>query len=170
MAKLQFGLGIMGGPMAKRLLEAGHEVALWSYSKGKAKAIGSKACATPRAVAEDSDCVFLCVGNTAMSREVIFGKDGLAAGAKKGIVIADCSTISPKESRQMAEKLLESGIDFLDAPCTGSKAGAGTRSPLWLAVKERSLIACVPGLNQWANNSIIAVIQVRASMPSSLRT
>jgi 3-hydroxyisobutyrate dehydrogenase-like beta-hydroxyacid dehydrogenase len=125
MAKLGFlGLGIMGGPMAKRLLEAGHEVALWSYSKGKAKAIGSKACATPRAVAADSDCVFLCVGNTAMSREVIFGKDGLATGAKKGLVIADCSTISPKESRQMAEKLLESGIDFLDAPCTGSKAGA----------------------------------------------
>src|SRR5258708_4311490 len=125
MAKLGFlGLGIMGGPMAKRLLEAGHEVALWSYSKGKAEALGSKACATPREVAEDSDCVFLCVGDTAMSREVIFGKDGLAAGAKKGLVIADCSTISPRESRQMAEKLLESGIDFLDAPCTGSKAGA----------------------------------------------
>jgi 3-hydroxyisobutyrate dehydrogenase-like beta-hydroxyacid dehydrogenase len=106
-----------------------------------------------------------------MSREVIFGKDGLAAGAKKGLVIADCSTISPKESRQMAEKLLESGIDFLDAPCTGSKAGAenGTLT-FMVGGKERSLIACVPGLNQWANNSIIAVIQVRASMPSSLRT
>ena len=97
MAKLGFlGLGIMGGPMAKRLLGAGHEVALWSYSKGKAEALGGKACATAREVAEESDCVFLCVGDTAMSREVIFGKDGLAAGAKKGLVIADCSTISPK--------------------------------------------------------------------------
>jgi 3-hydroxyisobutyrate dehydrogenase-like beta-hydroxyacid dehydrogenase len=125
MAKLGFlGLGIMGGPMAKRLLAAGHEVALWSYSKGKAEALGGKACATPREVAEHSDCVFLCVGDTVMSREVIFGKDGLAAGAKMGLVIADCSTISPKESRQMAEKLLASGIDLLDAPCTGSKAGA----------------------------------------------
>lgn len=59
-----------------------------------------------------------------MSREVIFGKDGLAAGAKKGLVIADCSTISPKESRQMSKTLSASGIDLLDAPCTGSKAGA----------------------------------------------
>ena len=125
MAKLGFlGLGIMGGPMARRLLQAGHEVALWSYSKGKAEALGGKACATPRETAEASDCVFLCVGDTAMSREVIFGKDGLVAGAKRGLVIADCSTISPKESRQMAEELSALGIDFLDAPCTGSKGGA----------------------------------------------
>jgi len=125
MAKLGFlGLGIMGGPMAKRLLEAGHEVALWSHSEGKTAALAGIGCATPREVAEHSECVFLCVGNTAMSREVIFGKDGLAAGAKEGLVIADCSTISPKESRQMAEKLSASGVDLLDAPCTGSKAGA----------------------------------------------
>ena len=125
MAKLGFlGLGIMGGPMAKRLLQAGHEVALWSYSRGKAEALGGNACATPREVAEASDCVFLCVGDTAMSRKVIFGKDGLSAGARKGLVIADCSTISPKESRQMAEELSALGIDFLDAPCTGSKGGA----------------------------------------------
>ncbi len=125
MAKLGFlGLGIMGGPMAKRLLGAGHEVALWSYTKGKAEAMGGKARATPREVAEHSDCVFLCVGDTAMSHEVIFGESGLAAGAKKGLVIANCSTISPKESRQMAEILSSAGIDYLDAPCTGSKAGA----------------------------------------------
>jgi 3-hydroxyisobutyrate dehydrogenase-like beta-hydroxyacid dehydrogenase len=110
--------------MAKRLLGAGHEVALWSYTKGKAEAMGGKARATPREVAEHSDCVFLCVGDTAMSHEVIFGESGLAAGAKKGLVIANCSTISPKESRQMAEILSSAGIDYLDAPCTGSKAGA----------------------------------------------
>jgi 3-hydroxyisobutyrate dehydrogenase-like beta-hydroxyacid dehydrogenase len=125
MAKLGFlGLGIMGGPMAKRLLGAGHEVALWSHTKGKAEALGGKACATSREVAEHSDCVFLCVGDTAMSHEVIFGESGLAAGAEKGLVIANCSTISPKESRQMAEILASAGIDYLDAPCTGSKAGA----------------------------------------------
>jgi 3-hydroxyisobutyrate dehydrogenase-like beta-hydroxyacid dehydrogenase len=125
MAKPGFlGLGIMGGPMAKRLLGAGHEVALWSHTKGKAEALGGKACATPREVAEQSDCVFLCVGDTAMSHQVIFGENGLATGAKKGLVIANCSTISPKESRQMAEILSSAGIDYLDAPCTGSKAGA----------------------------------------------
>jgi 3-hydroxyisobutyrate dehydrogenase-like beta-hydroxyacid dehydrogenase len=126
MAKLGFlGLGIMGGPMAKNLLKAGHEVALWSYSKGKAEALGGgKVCETPREVAENSDCVFLCVGDTAMSREVIFGEVGLVSGAKKGMVIADCSTVAPSKSKVMAEELAVLGIDFLDAPCTGSKGGA----------------------------------------------
>lgn len=126
MAKLGFlGLGIMGGPMAKNLLKAGHEVALWSHSKGKAESLGGgRACGTPLEVAENSDCVFLCVGDTAMSREVIFGANGLVAGAKKGLVIADCSTIAPSASKAMARDLSEKGIDFLDAPCTGSKGGA----------------------------------------------
>jgi 3-hydroxyisobutyrate dehydrogenase/2-hydroxy-3-oxopropionate reductase len=59
-----------------------------------------------------------------MSREVIIGKYGLTAGENEGLGIPDCSTISPKESRQMAKELSVSGIEFLDAPCTGSKGGA----------------------------------------------
>ena len=130
MAKLGFlGLGIMGGPMAKNLVKAGHDVAVWSYSKGKAQALdGGKACDTPREVAEHSDCIFLCVGDTAMSRQVIFGADGLVSGAKKGMVIVDCSTVAPSESKAMAKELAALGIDFLDAPCTGSKGGAESGS------------------------------------------
>jgi 3-hydroxyisobutyrate dehydrogenase-like beta-hydroxyacid dehydrogenase len=128
MAKLGFlGLGIMGGPMAQRLIEAGHEVALWSYSAGKAKKMaGSKAvaCDSPAEVARRSECVFLCVGDTAMSREVILGKDGLREGAPSGLVIVDCSTVSPTASKQLSAELKTIGIEFLDAPCTGSKAGA----------------------------------------------
>ena len=81
-------------------------------------------CATPAEVAQNSECAFLCVGDTAMSREVILGDKGLVKGAKKGFVIADCSTVSPIESSRMAEELEALGIEFLDAPCTGSKAGA----------------------------------------------
>lgn len=125
MAKLGFiGLGIMGGPMARRLLAAGHEVALWSHTKGKAEAVGEGACATPREVAERSECIFIIVGDTAMSRDVIFGPEGLVQSATKGTTIVDCSTIAPSESRAMAKELEALGIDFLDAPCTGSKAGA----------------------------------------------
>lgn len=128
MAKLGFlGLGIMGGPMAQHLIKAGHEVALWSYSSEKAKKLagdGVIACSTPAEVAKHSNYVFLCVGDTKMSREVILGKDGLASGAQKGLVIVDCSTVAPAESRAMAAELKEKGIDFLDAPCTGSRSGA----------------------------------------------
>ena len=128
MAKLGFlGLGIMGGPMALRLMEAGHEVAVWSYSSGKTDAFvakGAVACATPAEVATRSECVFLCVGDTEMSRTVILGKDGLMEGAAAGTVIADCSTVAPSASKAIAAELKAKGIEFLDAPCTGSKAGA----------------------------------------------
>ena len=128
MAKLGFlGLGIMGAPMARALMRAGHDVAVWSHSEGKAALLakeGATACASPAEVAKRSECVFLCVGNTEMSREVILGKDGLAAGKSGALTIVDCSTISPAESRKVAAELAQKGIEFLDAPCSGSKGGA----------------------------------------------
>ncbi len=129
MAQLGFlGLGIMGYPMARNLLRAGHEVALWSHTAAKARELAAAEkgvfCETPRKVAEAAECVFLCVGNTAMSEEVILGKDGLAAGARAGAVIVDTSTVSPARSRAIGEELGKRGIHFLGAPCTGSKPGA----------------------------------------------
>jgi 3-hydroxyisobutyrate dehydrogenase-like beta-hydroxyacid dehydrogenase len=128
-AKLGFlGLGIMGGPMARHLVMGGHEVAVWSNNPKKAKDLADSAgalfCATPKEVAQNSECAFLCVGDTAMSRGVILGDNGLAKGAQKGYVIADCSTVSPHESTLMGAELETMGIEFLDAPCTGSKGGA----------------------------------------------
>src|SRR6478735_7950919 len=76
MAKLGYlGLGLMGYPMARNLLKAGHEVAVWSYTKGKAEKLaaeaGAKPCASPAEAARDAECVFLCVGNTEMAEHVI---------------------------------------------------------------------------------------------------
>jgi len=128
MAKLGFlGLGIMGAPMARNLMRAGHSVALWSHSAGKAEQLakeGATACATPADVARQSECVFLCVGNTKMSADVILGPQGLASGRSGPLTIVDCSTISPSESQRMSAELAKQNIDFLDAPCSGSKAGA----------------------------------------------
>jgi 3-hydroxyisobutyrate dehydrogenase-like beta-hydroxyacid dehydrogenase len=129
MAKLGFlGLGIMGYPMARNLLRAGHQVALWSNTGEKARRLAEEEkglfCETPRKVAEHADCIFLCVGTTKMSREVILGKDGIVEGARPGTVVADASTISPSESRAIGGSLKAKGVDFLDAPCTGSTPGA----------------------------------------------
>jgi len=118
----------MGFPMARNLMRAGHEVALWSNTSEKAHKLATeqngKAFDTPREVAQHSDFIFLCVGDTAMAREVILGKHGIIHGAKRGTVVADASTISPSESRKIGEELAAKGIDFLDAPCTGSTPGA----------------------------------------------
>jgi len=118
----------MGYPMARNLMRAGHQVALWSHNTEKARELAAaekgRFCATPREVAENADVVFLCVGDTNMSREVILGKDGIIEGAHAGMVVADASTIAPSVSRQIGAALAARGADFLDAPCTGSKPGA----------------------------------------------
>ena len=118
----------MGYPMARNLLRAGHQVALWSHSAAKARELAGaekgRFCATPREVAENADFIFLCVGDTAMSREAILGRDGLVEGARRGTVVADASTIAPAASREIGRALAAKGVDYLDAPCTGSKPGA----------------------------------------------
>jgi 3-hydroxyisobutyrate dehydrogenase-like beta-hydroxyacid dehydrogenase len=129
MAKLGFlGLGIMGYSMARNLLRAGHETAVWSHTAAKARQLAEAEkgifCETPRAVGEFAECVFLCVGDTAMSREVVLGASGLAEGLRPGAVVVDASTISPEESRHMGSALRSRGVEFLDAPCTGSRPGA----------------------------------------------
>jgi 3-hydroxyisobutyrate dehydrogenase len=129
MANLGFlGLGIMGYPMARNLLRAGHRVALWSNTGSKAKKLAAEekgvACDSPKQVAEQSDCIFLCVGDTKMSEQVLLGANGIVEGAKPETVVADTSTIAPAASRAIAEKLAAKNIRFLDAPCTGSKPGA----------------------------------------------
>jgi 3-hydroxyisobutyrate dehydrogenase len=129
MAQLGFlGLGIMGYPMARQLLQAGHEVALWTHSAAKARELAKEgrgtACATPKDVAQRADYIFYCVGNSNMAKTVAMGADGLLAGIRPGSITADCSTISPAVSRQIHAAFSAKGAHFLDAPCTGSKAGA----------------------------------------------
>jgi len=129
MAKLGFlGLGLMGYPMARNLLRAGHEVAVWSNTSAKAKKLADeekgRLCATPREVAENADMIVLCVGDTAMATEVILGADGLIGGIRPGTVVVDCSTIAVSQSRKIGQALKTKGADFLDAPVTGSTPGA----------------------------------------------
>ena len=120
----------MGYPMARNLLRAGHEVALWSNTLDKARKLAAeekgRAFDTPGQVAENADFIFLCLGDTAMVGEVILGQDGVIAGARPGTVVADASTISPSESRKIGQALAAKGVEFLDAPCTGSTPGANS--------------------------------------------
>jgi len=129
MANLGFlGLGIMGYPMARHLLAAGHRVALWSNTAAKAVELAATGdglvCATPTEVAANADIIFLCVGDTDMSAKVTLGEDGLIEGVKAGAVIVDCSTVSVAYARRAGETLAAKGVSFLDAPVTGSKPGA----------------------------------------------
>ena len=118
----------MGYPMARNLARAGHQLAVWSNTASKAQQLAQDekavACDSPKQVAERSDYVFSCVGDTSMAEEVLTGKNSVLEGAKPGAVVADASTISPTASRAIGQKLAAKGIHFLDAPCTGSTPGA----------------------------------------------
>jgi 3-hydroxyisobutyrate dehydrogenase-like beta-hydroxyacid dehydrogenase len=129
MANLAFlGLGIMGYPMAQNLLRVGHKVALWSHTSEKARKLagedGGVFCPTPREAAAQADGLFVCVGTPDMSESVLIGPDGVIEGARPGTIVADCSTVSPARSRRIGERLAANSVEFLDAPCTGSRAGA----------------------------------------------
>ena len=129
--------------MARNLLRAGHEVALWSHSSAKAKQLKQEAggvdCDSPKQVAEHSECVFLCVGDTQMSEAVLVGPGGVLEGAKPGTVVANASTISVSASRAMGEKFKARGVHFLDAPCTGSTPGANGGTLTFMIGGERDV-------------------------------
>jgi len=118
----------MGYPMARNLLRAGHDVAIWSNTTDKARKLAGEEkgrfCASPKEVAENSDVIFLCVGDTAMAKEVLLGAGGVVEGVRPGMAVVDCSTIGIKESREIAAALKAKQTDYLDAPVTGSTPGA----------------------------------------------
>jgi 3-hydroxyisobutyrate dehydrogenase/2-hydroxy-3-oxopropionate reductase len=129
LAQLGFlGLGIMGYRMAGHLLKAGHDVALWSHTGGKAqqlaKAGKGTACGEPREVAERADYIFYCVGDTAMARQITLGSGGLIEAVRKDAIICDCSSIAPPASIELNKAFTAKGAHFLDSPVTGSTGGA----------------------------------------------
>jgi 3-hydroxyisobutyrate dehydrogenase-like beta-hydroxyacid dehydrogenase len=124
MAELGYvGLGVMGGGVAKRLLDAGHNVTGWNRTRDKAQWLvdaGMHWAGSPREVAERSDIVFTMVTNTAAVQAVTDGPDGILAGLVPGKVYVDMSTASPENSRSLAERVVGLGAHMLDAPVSGS--------------------------------------------------
>ena len=122
------GLGIMGGPMAKNLMEAGHELVLYNRTREKADELAKDGNAdvakSPREVAEGSDIIVTMLPDSPQVREVLAGEDGVLEGLKEGALVVDMSTISPVVTEELAEKVKEKGASMLDAPVSGGDVGA----------------------------------------------
>ncbi len=117
------GLGVMGGRMAKRLLDAGHTVTGYNRTKAKAQWLldaGMQWGETPRAVVEASDVIFSMVTNTKAVLAVTGGAEGVIAGLGPGKIYVDMSTVSPATSRELAAQVAVKGAHMLDAPVSGS--------------------------------------------------
>lgn len=121
------GLGTMGAPMARRLLDAGHDVAVHNRTRAKEEplaAAGARRAATPRDAADGAEIVITIVGDSPDVREVVLGPDGAAHGMAAGAVLVDMSTIAPSATREIAAELAARGVSMLDAPCSGGSEGA----------------------------------------------
>jgi 3-hydroxyisobutyrate dehydrogenase len=122
------GLGMMGFPMSRRLVNAGHEVAVWNRSTDKAKALieaGAKLAASPREVAASASIIFMCVTDAAAVKDVVFGAEGLASVPGAGKLVVDFSSIHPDRARTIAARLeAANGMRWIDAPVSGGTKGA----------------------------------------------
>jgi 3-hydroxyisobutyrate dehydrogenase-like beta-hydroxyacid dehydrogenase len=117
------GLGIMGRPMATRLVAAGHEVSVWNRT-ARQHVDGATTAVSPADAAKEAEVVWSCVADTASVERVMFGDDGAVQSLKEGAIIVDSSTISPTATLRFAEKVNAAGVHWVDAPVTGSKVGA----------------------------------------------
>ncbi|HEY3793343.1 MAG TPA: NAD(P)-dependent oxidoreductase [Bradyrhizobium sp.] len=122
------GLGMMGFPMSRRLVAAGHDVMVWNRSAGKTKALvdaGAKLATSPREIAESCDIIFMCVTDAAAVEDLVFGADGLATVEGGGKLVVDFSSIHPDAARAIAARLKEkNGMGWIDAPVSGGSKGA----------------------------------------------
>jgi 2-hydroxy-3-oxopropionate reductase len=121
------GLGIMGKPMAKNVLKAGHELTVFDFNKGAIEelvAAGAKAAENGKEVAQQSDVVITMLPNSPHVKSALFAENGVAEGLSTGKAIIDMSSISPVASREFAADLEKYEVDFLDAPVSGGEPGA----------------------------------------------
>jgi 2-hydroxy-3-oxopropionate reductase len=121
------GLGIMGKPMANRLLQAGRPMYVYDKVASAMQEISAKGaipCSSAKEVAGHATVVFLMLPDTHDVEEALFGKDGATDGIKPGSAVIDMSSISPVATRRFADRLLGLGVEMLDAPVSGGQAGA----------------------------------------------
>jgi 3-hydroxyisobutyrate dehydrogenase len=122
------GTGLMGAPMAARLVAAGFRVRVWNRTPQKLKGLveaGATAASNPREAASGADAVFVCLSNQAALESVLFSADGVARAHRAPALLVDFSTIGPSPTRALAERLRSvCSTEWVDAPVSGGVPGA----------------------------------------------
>jgi 3-hydroxyisobutyrate dehydrogenase-like beta-hydroxyacid dehydrogenase len=132
------GLGIMGRPMAANLAKAGHEVTVWNRTPKLVEEV--RVASTPAEAARGAEVVWMCVSDTKAVESVLFGANGVESSLAEGMVIVDSSTISPSATHQFAERVKSRGVDYVDAPVTGSKIAAEAGSLIFMVGADEAVL------------------------------
>jgi 2-hydroxy-3-oxopropionate reductase len=165
------GLGIMGKPMSKNLLKAGHTVVVLDFNRGAVEELvtaGAQTAAKPCDIAQQVELLITMLPNSPEVKQVVLGPDGILEGAKAGLIVVDMSSIAPLAAREVAAKLAEKGIEMLDAPVSGGqpKAIDGTLSVM-VGGKQAVFDRCLPVLKAMAA-SVVRVGDVGAGNVAKL--
>ena len=129
MAKIAFiGLGVMGGPIARHLSQAGHDMTVYNRTRSKAEAWaethGGRVADSPSDAAKGADVVISCAGTDDDLASITLGRDGAFAVMSKGALYINHATVSARIARQLGVEAKSRGLLFVDAPVTGGQAGA----------------------------------------------
>ena len=120
------GVGVMGRPMARRLIEAGHTLVVFDrddQAMAELAAIGARVAKSVREVADTATIVFTSLPTPAIFKEVALGADGIVHGETVKVLV-DLSTVGSRAEQEVAAGLLAKGIETVDAPVSGGAAGA----------------------------------------------
>ncbi|ODT52214.1 MAG: 3-hydroxyisobutyrate dehydrogenase [Methylobacterium sp. SCN 67-24] len=153
------GVGFMGQGMASCILAKGFPLTVMGHRNRKPveelKAAGAQEARTPRELAEKASIIFLCVTGTPQVEAVINGPDGIAAGAKPGTIIVDCSTSDPGSTVRLAAQLAAIGLHLCDAPLGGTPAQAALGQLSTMIGADREVFARIkPVCDAWAQKVV----------------
>ncbi|MGH9370720.1 MAG: NAD(P)-dependent oxidoreductase [Vicinamibacterales bacterium] len=144
MQKVAFlGLGVMGRGMAARLVQAGFSVTVWNRSAGPAaqlQELGARTAASPAQAVSGADVIVAMVADDKASRDVWTGDTGALAGAARGSIAIECSTLSPVWVTDLADLCAKQGVTFIDSPVAGSKVQAAGGEVVFFVGGDREVL------------------------------
>ena len=149
------GLGIMGAPMARHLISAGHTVYLNTRGNPPDDLVnaGGKSCTNATEVAQKADIIFLMLPDTPDVEAVLFGANGVAEGLTPGKTVVDMSSISPVVTKAFAERINALDCDYMDAPVSGGEVGAKAASlTIMVGASEETFDKVLPLLQCMGKN------------------
>ena len=159
------GLGLMGRPMARHLVNAGHTLHLWARRPASLEAFrdsSARAHISAAGVARHSEVVFTMVADAPDVADVVLGEGGIAEGAGKGLIVVDMSTIAPSAARDIGARLAARGVEFLDAPVSGGEVGAINASLTIMVGGKPEVFATVQPLFEKMGKSVTLIGAVGA--------
>lgn len=154
------GLGAIGDPMARQIVQEEMPLAVWNRTASKASAFAKKTGArhaqTPADAASGAEFVITCLPTSADVEALLDGNDGLESGLKDGAVLIDCTSGDPATSKRIAKRLATRGVGFLDAPVSGGVAGAEIGSlTVMVGGDQKTFDHCLPVMQAFGEKIVL---------------